>query len=104
MGYAIDYHMSEITYRLTRTSMALDGWTIRALNELSERLRTSKAEVIRRAVREMKERSDREAAAPSPLEALDWLQNGGGLEASDAEGFRSAMVAERNAKKYWWEA
>jgi len=104
MRYSTSYHMSEITYRLTRTSMALDGWTLRALEELSERLHTSKAEVIRRAVREMKERSDREANAPKPLEALDWLQNGGGLAAEEAAEFRSAMVAERNAKKYWWEA
>jgi Arc/MetJ-type ribon-helix-helix transcriptional regulator len=96
--------MSDITYRLTRTSMALDGWTIKALDTLSERLRTSKAEVIRRAVREMKERSDREAAAPKPLEALDWLQSGGGLVAEEAAEYRAAMTAERNAKKYWWEA
>lgn len=95
--------MSDITYKLTRTSMALDGWTIKALDELSERLHTSKAEVIRRAVREMKDRSDREVAAPKPLEALDWLQNGGGLVAEDAAEYRAAMVAERNAKKYWWE-
>jgi Arc/MetJ-type ribon-helix-helix transcriptional regulator len=98
------YHMKEITYKLIRTSMALDGWTIQALDELSERLRTSKAEVIRRAVREMKERSDREVAAPKPLEALDWLQAGGGLVAEEAAEYRAAMVAERNAKKYWWEA
>ena len=95
--------MSDITYKLTRTSMALDGWTIKALDELSERLHTSKAEVIRRAVREMKDRADREVAAPKPLEALDWLQNGGGLVAEDAAEYRAAMVAERNAKKYWWE-
>ena len=103
IGYSIHYHMSDITYKLTRTSMALDGWTIKALDELSERLHTSKAEVIRRAVREMKERSDREVAAPKPLEALDWLQNGGGLLAEEAAEYRTAMVAERNAKKYWWE-
>lgn len=103
MGYGISCHMSETNYRLTRTSMALDGWTIRALDELSERLHTSKAEVIRRAVREMKDRSDREVAAPKPLEALDWLQNGGGLVAEEAAEYRAAMVAERNAKKYWWE-
>jgi hypothetical protein len=101
--YGIYYHMSNETYRLTRTSMALDGWTIRALDELSERLHTSKAEVIRRAVREMKERSDRESAAPKPLEALDWLQAGGGLVAEEAAEYRAAMIAERNAKKYWWE-
>lgn len=90
-------------YKLTRTSMALDGWTIRALDELSKRMQTSKADVIRRAVREMKDRSDREAAAPKPLEALDWLQSGGGLVAEEAAEYRSAMIAERNAKKYWWE-
>lgn len=103
MGYGMSYHMSETNYRLTRTSMALDGWTIRALDELSERLHASKAEVIRRAVREMKERSDREVAAPKPLEALDWLQAGGGLVAEEAAEYRTAMIAERNAKKYWWE-
>ena len=96
--------MKEITYKLIRTSMALDGWTIQALDELSERLHISKAEVIRRAIREMKERSDREVAAPKPLEALDWLQAGGGLVAEEAAEYRAAMVAERNAKKYWWEA
>lgn len=97
------YHMSSETYRLTRTSMALDGWTIHALDELSKRMHTSKAEVIRRAVREMKDRSDREAVAPKPLEALDWLQSGGGLVAEEAAEYRAEMVAERNAKKYWWE-
>lgn len=100
----MSYHMSESTYKLTRTSMALDGWTLRALDELSERLHTSKAEVIRRAVREMKDRSDREVAAPKPLEALDWLQAGGGLVAEEAAEYRTAMIAERNAKKYWWES
>jgi Arc/MetJ-type ribon-helix-helix transcriptional regulator len=83
--------------------MALDGWTIKALEDLSARLNASKAEVIRRAVREMKDRSDREAAAPKPLEALEWLQNEGGLVAEEAAEFRTAMVAERNAKRYWWE-
>lgn len=104
MSYGVVYHMSNVSYKLTRTSMALDGWTIKALDELSERLGTSKAEVIRRAVREMKERSDQQANIPKPLEALDWLQNGGGLVAEEAAEYRTAMLAERNAKKYWWEA
>ncbi len=99
----MSYHMSHETYKLTRTSMALDGGTIRALDELSERLHTSKAEVIRRAVREMKERSDRETSAPKPLEALEWLQSGGGLLAEEAAEYRASMIAERHAKKYWWE-
>lgn len=96
--------MSDYQHKLTRTSMALDAWTLQAMKALSERLGTSKAEVIRRAVREMKERSDREQAAPKPLEALDWLQNGGGLVAEEAAEYRAAMIAERNAKKYWWES
>jgi len=100
----MSYHMSDHIYKLTRTSMALDGSTLLALDELSERLHTSKAEVIRRAVREMKDRSDREGAAPKPLEALDWLQAGGGLVAEEAANYRAAMIAERNAKKYWWES
>ncbi len=99
----MSYHMSHETYKLTRTSMALDGGTIRALDELSERLHTSKAEVIRRAVREMKERSDRETSAPKPLEALEWLQSGGGLLAEESAEYRAAMIAERHAKRYWWE-
>jgi hypothetical protein len=51
----------------------------------------------------MKDRSDREVAAPKPLEALEWLQAGGGLVAEDAADFRATMIAERSAKKYWWE-
>lgn len=90
--------------KLTRTSMALDGWTIRLLQELSERWGTSKAGVIRRAVREANERVEKQDAAPSPLEALDWLQNGGGVVAEEAAQYRAELKSERDAKKYWWEA
>jgi hypothetical protein len=96
--------MSETNYRLTRTSMALDSGTLNALGELSKKWDTSKAEVIRRAVRELKQRSDLESAAPSPLEALDWLQDGGGLVAEEAAEFRVNVAAERQAKRYWWES
>ncbi|MES2995664.1 MAG: hypothetical protein V4733_02530 [Verrucomicrobiota bacterium] len=90
--------------KLTRTSMALDGWTIQLLKDLSEYWGTSKAGVIRRAVREAKERLDEKNAGPSPLEALDWLQNGGGILAEEAAEYRAELKAERDAKKYWWEA
>ena len=73
-----------MTYTLTLTSMALDHGTLVALDELSRLWGVSKAEVMRRAVRQLKDASDREAALPSPLKALDWLQNGGGLSRSRA--------------------
>jgi predicted transcriptional regulator len=96
-----DYHMS---YTLTRTSMALDGGTLLALSQLAERWGVSKAEVMRRAVRRAKEEAEREAAQPAPLEALEWLQEGGGLSIQEAEAFRKEVQSERLAKKYWWEA
>jgi hypothetical protein len=97
----ICYHM---TYTLTRTSMALDGWTLRALKELAAKWDVSKAEVMRRAVKRAKEDADREAALPKPLEALDWLHDGGGLTVKEAAAHREQVRAERLAKKYWWEA
>src|SRR5690242_12604357 len=91
------YHM---TYNLIRTSMALDGGTLRALDQLAKRWGVSKAEVMRRAVRRAKEEAEREAAQPRPVEALDWLQQGGGLRVKEAEAFRKEVQSERQAKKY----
>lgn len=93
-----------MSYALTRTSMALDAWTTQALKELSEKWSISKAEVIRRAVRQLKEKADQEDQIMDPLEALTWLQQGGGLVAEDAEQFRADVKAEREERKYWWES
>ena len=95
------YHM---TYALTRTSMALDQGTIKALKDLAEHWGISKAEVMRRAVRKAKEDADREVKLPKPVQALDWLQGGGGLSAEEAAVLREEVSAERHAKRYWWEA
>lgn len=84
--------------------MALDGWTLDALKELAERWGVSKAEVMRRAVKQAKAEADRQAALPEPLQALEWLQSGGGLTVREAEAFREDVQAERQAKRYWWEA
>jgi hypothetical protein len=84
--------------------MSLDQWTLDALKDLAQRLGTSKAEIVRRAVRKAKEEADREAEQPSPLAALDWLQNGGGLSAEESCVVREEMQAERQAKRYWWES
>lgn len=88
---------------LTRTSMSLDQITIEALDHLSKKWSISKAAVIRKAVHSLKENSETEADTPSPLDALDWLQGGGGLGAEEAETYRAEIKAERGAKKYWWE-
>ncbi len=84
--------------------MALDVWTIQALKDLSEKWSISKAEVIRRAVRQLKQQADKEDSQPSPLEALEWLQQGGGLVAEEAAAFRAEIQAGREARKYWWES
>ena len=92
------------TYQMTRTSMALDAWTIGALKHLSEKWKVSKAEVIRRAVRQLNEQAEQQDRAPTPLEALDWLQNGGGLMADEAAKFRAEVSAHRKARTYWWQS
>ena len=96
----ICYHM---TYTLTRTSMALDQSTLLALNYLSKKWEVSKAEVMRRAVRRVKEEAEQEDNSPKPIQALDWLQSGGGLTVQEAESFREEVQAERQAKRQWWE-
>ncbi len=88
---------------LTRTSMSLDEMTIKALDSLSKKWSISKAAVVRLAVRNLREKADLEENMPAPLEALDWLQSGGGLVAEEAAEFRTEVEAERKAKKYWWE-
>lgn len=95
------YHMN---YRLVRTSMSLDGMTLKALENLAKKWDISKAEVMRRAVSKLKEQADLEDSRPSPLKALDWLQSGGGLLREEAEKFRAEVKAEREAKRYWWES
>ncbi|MEO7933891.1 MAG: hypothetical protein ABIT76_12105 [Chthoniobacterales bacterium] len=92
-----------MSYALTRTSMALDQGTLGALQSLAQKWQISKAEVMRRAVQKMKEDAEREEQRQSPLEALAWLQNGGGLSPEEATRLREEVAAERVAKRYWWE-
>lgn len=92
-----------MSYALKRTSMALDRGTLESMTELAKRWSISKAEVMRRAIKHYKEEADRRAALPEPLDALAWLQNGGGLSVHEAGDFRREMQAERQAKVYWWE-
>lgn len=93
-----------MSYALTRTSMSLDEFTLRMLDALSKRWQVPKAEVMRRAIKRLKEEEDLKDQCPKPLEALDWLQNGGGLTVQEADAFKEDLRAEREAKRYWWEA
>ena len=88
---------------LKRTSMSLDGATLTTLADLAKRWSVSKAEVMRRAVRQAKEEADRERTLPKPLSALNWLQDGGGLSVKEAEAFRKEIRAEREPRRQWWE-
>ncbi len=83
--------------------MALDSATLSAISFLAEKWEVSKAEVMRRAVKRAKEETDLKEQQPKPIEALDWLQKGGGLTVREAEAFRKEVRAEREAKRYWWE-
>lgn len=87
-----------------RTSMSLDTGTLNALEALAQRWAVSKAEVMRRAIRKLKADTETEDKRPSPLQALDWLQDGGGLSVAEGEEFKAEVAAERQAKRYWWEA
>ena len=51
--------------------MALDTGTLGALDSLAKRWAVSKAEVMRRAIRKIKEEADAEDLRPSPLQALE---------------------------------
>ncbi len=93
-----------MSYALTRTSMALDQFTVGVLDLLAQKWGVPKAEVMRRAVRRLKEQEDMKDQLPTPLEALDWLQQGGGLTVQEAQSFREEVQAEREAKRYWWES
>ena len=92
-----------MSYALTRTSMALDAGTLQAMGELAAKWSISKAEVMRRAIKHYKEEADRRASFPEALDALAWLQGGGGLTLQEASGFKEELQAERQAKRYWWE-
>ncbi len=92
-----------MAYALTRTSMALDQNTLKAIDYLAKKWEVSKAEVMRRAVKHVKEDTDLKEQQPKPLEALEWLQKGGGLSVQEGERLREGVRAERQAKRYWWE-
>lgn len=95
------YHM-KYTSNLKRTSMSLDMDTLDSIESLAQKWQTSKSEVIRRAVRKIREDEAMKAARMTPVQALEWLQENG-ISQAEADTLMEEVRLEREAKKYWWE-
>jgi Arc/MetJ-type ribon-helix-helix transcriptional regulator len=90
------------TSNLKRTSMSLDTDTLDSIESLAQKWQTSKSEVIRRAVRKIREDEAMKAARMTPVQALEWLQENG-ISQAEADTLMEEVRLEREAKKYWWE-
>jgi Arc/MetJ-type ribon-helix-helix transcriptional regulator len=90
------------TSNLKRTSMSLDMDTLDSIESLAQKWQTSKSEVIRRAVRKIREDEAMKAARMTPVQALEWLQENG-ISQAEADTLMEEVRLEREAKKYWWE-
>lgn len=96
------YHMSYASLWI-RTRVSVDSATLEMLDSLAQRWGVSKAEVMRRAIRKMQEEVEAEDKHPTPLQAMEWLQGSGGLTVREGEDFKTDVLTERQAKRYWWE-
>lgn len=76
-----------------KSTYTLDLETVRKLERVAARWRVSKSEVLRRAIDAVAR--EQAAAAPSPLEALDQLQQSLKLSASEAEKWSREVRQER---------
>jgi len=95
------YHMSQAS-TLKRTSMSLDQETLGSLESLATKWNTSKSEVIRRAVRKVKEDEAMKTCRMTPVEALRWLRKNG-ISREAAEAWKDDIRLEREAKPNWWD-
>lgn len=96
------YHM-KYTSTLKRTSMSLDQQTLDSIESLATKWQTSKSEVIRRVVKKAKSDEIIRSVKMTPVEALEAIRAGAGLNEEDAKFLIDEVAAERAAKKYWWE-
>ena len=69
------------------------------MGSLAKRWSVSKAEVMRRAIRRVQQDVEAEDKRPSPLQAMEWLQNGAGLSVAEGAEFKENVEAERQARK-----
>lgn len=91
------------TSTIKRTSMSLDTDTLDSIESLAKKWQTSKSEVIRRIVKKAKSDEIIRSIKMSPVEALEAIRAGAGLNEEEAKFLRDEIAAERAAKKYWWE-
>lgn len=91
------------TSTLKRTSMSLDQQTLDSIESLATKWQTSKSEVIRRVVKKAKSDEIIRSVKMTPVEALEAIRAGAGLNEEDAKFLIDEVAAERAAKKYWWE-
>lgn len=85
-----------------KSTYALDVDTVRKLERVATRWRVSKSEVLRRAIDVVAR--DQAVGAPSPLEALDQLQNSLNITAHRAETWSREVRQERaksSARREW---
>ena len=82
--------------------MSLDQQTLASIESLATKWETSKSEVIRRAIRKIREDEAMKAARMTPVQALEWLQENG-ISQAEADTLMEEVRLEREAKKYWWE-
>ena len=72
-----------MTIALKRTSMALDTETINALESLSKKWAVSKAEVMRRAIKKIKQ--EETETLSDAKQALQWLKDSGPEDKKQAQ-------------------
>jgi predicted transcriptional regulator len=95
------YHMRDAS-KTSRTSMSLDSDTLDAIGHLAKKWNTSKSEVIRRSIRNERQRDALDSAKCSPADAIRWLQTNG-ITSQQAATMREEIQRERNARKPWWK-
>jgi predicted DNA-binding protein len=72
-----------MTIALKRTSMALDTETIDALDSLSKKWAVSKAEVMRRAIKKIKQEETEKLS--DAKQSLQWLKDSGTANKKQAQ-------------------
>jgi hypothetical protein len=81
--------------------MSSEAWTIHMIKGLTQKWNIFKAEVLRRAVRQLNEKADAEDYALSPTKRTHCLQETRGQVAEDAESIRERLAANLEARRAW---
>ncbi len=82
---------------LKRTSMALDEESLAILDDLSAELGISKAEVMRRSLKQAREQHAKDEKKMTPLEAIQALMKDPPLTKAEGDIWLQSLRAERDA-------